>query len=50
MWNYPVQEQYRHLARKIKENKPVKTPEEGYKRVHNDINGNFALIHNSREV
>ena len=50
VWEYPVREVHRHLTRKINEAMPVKTPEEGYRRVHDRVDGKLAFIYNSREV
>ena len=50
VWDYPVREVNRHLSRKINESIPVTTPEEGYRRVHDAVDGKFAFLYSSREV
>ena len=54
VWDYPVKELYRHLSKKINETRPVKTPEEGYRRVLDEVDeegkAKLAFIWNSREV
>ena len=50
VWEYPVREVNRHMARKINESKPVRTPEEGYRRVQDAVDGKFAFLYSSREV
>lgn len=50
VWDYPVREQYTHILKVIKQNEPVATPEEGFQRVDNDLEANFAFIHDASEV
>ena len=50
VWDYPVREQYTHILKVINQNDPVMTAEEGYERVEEATEGNFAFIHDASEV
>ena len=50
VWDYPIKEQYTHIFKVIKNSIPVKNAEEGFQRVHDAEDGNFAFIHDASEV
>lgn len=50
VWDYPVREQYTHILKVIEQNKPVATPEEGFAKVNEATQGDFAFIHDASEV
>ena len=50
MWDYPVREQYTHLLKVIKQTGPFKTPEDGFQKVDEALQGDFAFIHDASEV
>ena len=50
VWDYPIKEQYTHIYKVIQSSGTVKDGEEGFKRVHDAEDGNFAFIHDASEV
>ncbi|XP_025995684.2 LOW QUALITY PROTEIN: glutamate receptor 4 [Solenopsis invicta] len=50
VWDYPIKEQYGHILQAITQVGPVKTTEEGFKKVIESENAEFAFIHDSSEI
>ncbi|XP_066591382.1 ionotropic receptor 25a isoform X2 [Prorops nasuta] len=50
VWDYPIKEQYGHILQAITQVGPVKTAEEGFRKVIESENAEFAFIHDSSEI
>ncbi|KNC31398.1 hypothetical protein FF38_07217 [Lucilia cuprina] len=50
IWDYPIKEQYGHILLAINSSMPVKDTEEGFRKVNEHINADFAFIHDSSEI
>ena len=50
VWDYPIREQYTHVLRVIEETGPVGMEEEGFKKVLESENGDFAFIHDAARI
>nr|XP_022904235.1 ionotropic receptor 25a [Onthophagus taurus] len=50
VWDYPVREQYGHILLAINDSIPVKTAAEGFKKVNERTDADFAFIHDSAEI
>ena len=50
MWDYPIREQYTNLYKVIRNTGMVDTAEQGFQRVLDDEQGNFAFIHDASEI
>uniref|UniRef100_A0A336LSJ9 CSON003219 protein n=1 Tax=Culicoides sonorensis TaxID=179676 RepID=A0A336LSJ9_CULSO len=50
VWEYPIKEQYGNILLAINDSMPVKTPEEGYRKVNEAVNADFAFIHDAAEI
>ncbi|KAL6267005.1 hypothetical protein P5V15_000085 [Pogonomyrmex californicus] len=50
VWDYPIKEQYGHILQAITQVGPVKTTEDGFKKVIESENAEFAFIHDSSEI
>ncbi|XP_020285886.1 ionotropic receptor 25a isoform X1 [Pseudomyrmex gracilis] len=50
VWDYPIKEQYGHILQAITQVGPVKTTEEGFKKVIKSETAEFAFIHDSAEI
>lgn len=50
IWDYPIKEQYGHILLAINSSIPVKDTEEGFRKVNEHENADFAFIHDSSEI
>jgi len=50
VWDYPIKEQYTSIYKVINKTGMVDTSEEGFQRVLDNTDGNFAFIHDASEV
>jgi len=50
VWDYPIKEQYTSIYKVIKKTGMVSSSEEGFERVLDNTEGNFAFIHDASEV
>ncbi|XP_014227924.1 ionotropic receptor 25a [Trichogramma pretiosum] len=50
VWDYPIKEQYGHILQAITQVGPVKTIEDGFQKVIESENAEFAFIHDSSEI
>ncbi|KAK2580489.1 hypothetical protein KPH14_006227 [Odynerus spinipes] len=50
VWDYPIKEQYGHILQAITQVGPVKTVEEGFRKVIESENAEFAFIHDSSQI
>lgn len=50
VWDYPIREQYGHILLAINDSMPVATAEEGFRKVDEHIDADFAFIHDSSEI
>ncbi|XP_032670681.1 ionotropic receptor 25a [Odontomachus brunneus] len=50
VWDYPIKEQYGHILQAITQVGPVKDTEEGFRKVIESENAEFAFIHDSSEI
>ncbi|XP_043275122.1 glutamate receptor ionotropic, NMDA 2A-like isoform X2 [Venturia canescens] len=50
VWDYPIKEQYGHILLAISQVGPVKTAEEGFRKVLESDDAEFAFIHDSAEI
>ncbi|XP_017892674.1 ionotropic receptor 25a [Ceratina calcarata] len=50
VWDYPIKEQYGHILQAITQVGPVKTDEEGFRKVIESENAEFAFIHDSSVI
>ena len=50
VWDYPIREQYTHVLRVIEETGPVGKEEEGFRKVLESENGDFAFIHDAARI
>nr|XP_003700444.1 PREDICTED: glutamate receptor ionotropic, kainate 2 [Megachile rotundata] len=50
VWDYPIKEQYGHILQAITQVGPVKSSEEGFRKVIESENAEFAFIHDSSEI
>ncbi|XP_055844793.1 glutamate receptor ionotropic, kainate 3 [Episyrphus balteatus] len=50
IWDYPIKEQYGHILLAINSSIPVKDAAEGFRKVNEHENADFAFIHDSAEI
>ncbi|KAM7348105.1 ionotropic receptor 8a [Cochliomyia hominivorax] len=50
IWDYPIKEQYGHILLAINSSMPVKDTREGFRKVNEHENADFAFIHDSAEI
>ncbi|XP_065363023.1 ionotropic receptor 25a [Calliphora vicina] len=50
IWDYPIKEQYGHILLAINSSMPVKDTQEGFRKVNEHENADFAFIHDSSEI
>ncbi|XP_077301068.1 ionotropic receptor 8a [Arctopsyche grandis] len=50
VWDYPIKEQYGHILLAINSSQPVKTSDEGFQKVNDHIDADFAFIHDSSVI
>ncbi|XP_015174609.1 PREDICTED: glutamate receptor ionotropic, kainate 3 [Polistes dominula] len=50
VWDYPIKEQYGHILQAITQVGPVKSMEEGFRKVIESENAEFAFIHDSSQI
>ncbi|XP_053972088.1 ionotropic receptor 25a [Hylaeus volcanicus] len=50
VWDYPIKEQYGHILQAITQVGPVKSAEEGFRKVIESENSEFAFIHDSSAI
>nr|XP_033332474.1 ionotropic receptor 25a [Megalopta genalis] len=50
VWDYPIKEQYGHILQAIMQVGPVKSSEEGFRKVIESESSEFAFIHDSSEI
>ena len=50
VWDYPIKEQYINILSAIESASPVATQKEGFRRVNEHENADFAFIHDSAEI
>lgn len=50
IWDYPIKEQYGTILLAINGSEPVKNAKEGYRKVNEHENADFAFIHDSSEI
>jgi len=50
VWDYPIKEQYTSIYKVIKKTEMANSSEEGFQRVLDNTEGNFAFIHDASEV
>ncbi|XP_008206325.2 glutamate receptor ionotropic, kainate 1 [Nasonia vitripennis] len=50
VWDYPIKEQYGHILQAITQVGTVKSSEEGFQKVIDSENAEFAFIHDSSEI
>ncbi|KAK9506897.1 hypothetical protein O3M35_008747 [Rhynocoris fuscipes] len=50
VWDYPIKEQYAHILIAMEKTGTVATPEEGFRKVSESEDAEFALIHDALEI
>lgn len=50
VWDYPIREQYGHILIAINDSMPVVNGSEGFKKVNERLDADFAFIHDSSEI
>uniref|UniRef100_A0A182U2P9 Ionotropic glutamate receptor L-glutamate and glycine-binding domain-containing protein n=1 Tax=Anopheles melas TaxID=34690 RepID=A0A182U2P9_9DIPT len=50
VWDYPIKEQYINILSAIESANPVTTAAEGFRRVNERLDADFAFIHDSAEI
>lgn len=50
VWDYPIREQYGHILLAINDSNPVSSPEEGFVKVNEHLDADYAFIHDSSEI
>lgn len=50
VWDYPIREQYGHILLAINDSNPVPNARAGFDQVNENLDANFAFIHDSSEV
>ncbi|XP_037938238.1 ionotropic receptor 25a isoform X2 [Teleopsis dalmanni] len=50
IWDYPIKEQYGHILLAINGSNPVVNANEGFRKVNEHENADFAFIHDSSEI
>lgn len=50
VWDYPIREQYGHILLAINDSMPVESAAEGFKKVNEHVDADFAFIHDSSEI
>ncbi|KAF7407327.1 hypothetical protein HZH66_001864 [Vespula vulgaris] len=50
VWDYPIKEQYGHILQAITQVGPVESNEEGFRKVIESENAEFAFIHDSSQI
>ncbi|XP_042887113.1 ionotropic receptor 25a-like isoform X1 [Penaeus japonicus] len=50
VWDYPIKEQYTHILQVIEETGPVSRAQEGFQKVLDNEDGEFAFIHDASEI
>lgn len=50
MWDYPIREQYGHILLAINSSNPVRDAAEGFRKVNEHENADFAFIHDTAEI
>uniref|UniRef100_A0A182K301 Ionotropic glutamate receptor C-terminal domain-containing protein n=1 Tax=Anopheles christyi TaxID=43041 RepID=A0A182K301_9DIPT len=50
VWDYPIKEQYINILSAIESAEPVTTAAEGFQRVNERLDADFAFIHDSAEI
>lgn len=50
MWDYPIKEQYGQILTAIQSAQPLPDAATGFKRVNEELNADFAFIHDSAEI
>nr|XP_049465632.1 uncharacterized protein LOC120956978 [Anopheles coluzzii]XP_049465633.1 uncharacterized protein LOC120956978 [Anopheles coluzzii] len=50
VWDYPIKEQYINILSAIESANPVATAAEGFRRVNERLDADFAFIHDSAEI
>lgn len=50
VWDYPIREQYGHILLAINDSIPVANAAEGFRKVNELIDADFAFIHDSSEI
>lgn len=50
VWDYPIKEQYGRILMAINDSMPVKNAEEGFRKVNEHEDADFAFIHDSSEI
>lgn len=50
VWEYPIKEQYGNILLSINDSMPVKSAEEGYRKVNEALNADFAFMHDAAEI
>lgn len=50
VWDYPIREQYGYILLAINDSMPVASASEGFRKVNEHIDADFAFIHDSSEI
>ncbi|XP_025833055.1 ionotropic receptor 25a isoform X2 [Agrilus planipennis] len=50
VWDYPIREQYGHILIAINDSIPLKSASEGFRKVNERTDADFAFIHDSSEI
>lgn len=50
VWDYPIREQYGHILLAINSSNPVRDAAEGFRKVNEHENADFAFIHDTAEI
>jgi len=50
VWDYPIKEQYTHIYQVIQNSGMVNSSEEGFQKVLDNTNGEFAFVHDASEI
>ncbi|XP_074026588.1 ionotropic receptor 8a isoform X2 [Leptinotarsa decemlineata] len=50
VWDYPIREQYGHILLAINDSNPVENAEEGFRKVNEHLDADYAFIHDSSEI
>lgn len=50
MWDYPIREQYGHILLAINSSNPVLNAAEGFRKVNEHEDADFAFIHDTAEI
>lgn len=50
VWDYPIKEQYNHILSAIEASRPVVSAADGFRKVNEHIDADYAFIHDAAEI